>query len=345
MMGKSTHLRFSPYFTILLVCFSLLTVASVAVADTYNWISDDQQLLIVNATWPSGARLEGSDSFDGNMSNPTSMNPFRDGPPTIHLSVTDDDVDYREDYIEITNANLLSSKYIVMLLLYNTTQYGNDVNTTTVGVWTQGNMTVSTSGGVVAGNQTYVTLTNDTQPLLEYDLVYYQDDPWGTPFDTSIWQLSVNVVQQTPELEKYLRNFTLETYKYDTNITMNETYEYRLAGSLDTLYGYLDYGDGFISDLSELWNGTAPCPWGRIYCYAPGIFNQTDETPIATPTASSSSVTGGSSGGASATSPSGSTATTSQAAAIKQAVIGGPTAGILFFLPWLISALSISLFL
>lgn len=290
---------------------------TVVLADMY-----DNELLDVNATWPSGAKMIGQDCCDGNTSNPTSLSPFLEGPPTVYLKVNHDDDDYPDSYIQATNQSLLSSKYLVMLTLYNTTEIeaSDTVDDDVIFLWVQGNMTATTPGGIISDNNTSVTLNNETEPLLPYssdfDLSETED---GIRFDQKIWQLSVGVYQQTPELENFLYSSFGDGGDPKQNATL-------LLFIISTMFTQTNYGTENPSSI--FWNSTSPSPWGRIYSYVPGTL---DSTFTSQP-------------GTSSTSSGLPIATTSKAAATKQTIYTSTGEGIGFLFSWIISA-SVVLFM
>ncbi|RDW57718.1 hypothetical protein BP5796_12519 [Coleophoma crateriformis] len=318
-MAKNSSFSFSSGSTALLFWFSLLTGVW---ADLY-----DNQLLGVNASWPSGANLRVQDGFDGNSSDPTSLSPFRDGPPTVYLKATHDDA-FPERYIEAANSSLLSSKYLVMVTLYNETDTADEDFSNVQLVYIQDNMMASTPGGVVSDNNTFVTLHNETEPLMPYwsdfnrtEIISY------LRFDQTTWQLSVGVYQQTPELEAYL-------YPRSGDFADYEQYQSLLYTRLYYMFFSLQYG---TENPSKFWNSSSVSPWGRVYCYVPGFY---DEADTATPTASTSS---------SSVSSSSPTATTSKGAtsnaSTKQSMYGCHSMGMIVLSAWIISALSAGLFI
>ncbi|RDW56726.1 hypothetical protein BP6252_14001 [Coleophoma cylindrospora] len=277
------------------------------------------------------AKLIEQDCCDGNITDPDSLSPFLDGPPTVYLKVNHDNV-YPESYIQATNESLVGSKYLVMVTIYNETDTPDTNYNNAEFLWIQGNMTASTPGGVVSDNDTFVTLTNDTEPLLPYSSDFNLSEIVSNlRFDQTIWQLSVGVYQQTPELEDYLYTKNIDGGDPKQNQTL-------LLRRILLMFDYLEYGTW---NPSRFWNSSSISPWGRVYCYAPGIM---DSTFTATPTASSSS---GGIGGAS-TSSSSPTATTSKGAAnnvnITQIVLGNGK-GMFYLFTWVVSALSFGLFL
>lgn len=322
MMAKNSYFYVSPGSVIHLLWFTFLAVVS---ADYY-----DNQLLDVNASWPSGAKLIGADCCDGNLSDPNSLSPFRDGPPTVYLKVTHDDV-FPESYIQATNKSLLSSKYLVMATLYNLTETpGESYNYINV-IWVQGNMTASTPSGYVSNNDTFVTLKNETEPLLPYNTDFNLSEIVSNlRFDQTVWQLSVGVYQQTPEFEKYLYT------KYEDGSDPKQNGDILLR-NLSLMFQNLYYG---TENPSRFWNSTSVAPWGRIYAYVPGYF---DAATTATPTSSGASATGTGSG-ASSTNSSHPAATSSQAAAINLSVFGDRGSGNVSLFIWMIPALLASLF-
>lgn len=325
-MAKVTSINSSSSFMTFLV-WSLLV--AVVLADLW-----DNQLLGVNATWPTGAKLMEQDCCDGNMSDPSSMTPFRAGPPIIHIKVNHDSV-YPENYIQATKESLLSSKYLVLVTLYNqtqisspTTQY-NNVEL----IWIQGNMTASTTSGNVLDNNTFAILSNDTEPLLPYDADFNVSQVVSNLlFSETTWQLSVGVYQQTPELDKYLAT-TLAAYDGISKFSMANIVAY--------MFENLYWG---TENPSKFWNATAISPWGRVYADVPGIY---DSAISAISTGTGASPTGASTGTAS-TSSSQSTATTSKAASNDAAsvytVYRGTGTGFILFCTWMTSALMLDLF-
>ncbi|RDW58806.1 hypothetical protein BP6252_13282 [Coleophoma cylindrospora] len=318
-MAKNPSFSFSSGSIALLCWVSLVTGVW---ADLY-----DNQLLGVNASWPSGANLQVQDGYDGNASDPTSLSPFRDGPPTVYLKATHDDV-FPASYIEATNSSLLSSKYLVMLTLYNETDTSDEDYTNVQFVWIQDNMTASTPGGMISDNNTFVTLHNDTEPLMPYSTDFNLTDMVSSlRFDQTTWQLSVGVYQQTPELEAYL-------YPKPGEFANSDQYQSILYTRLYYMFSNLYYG---TENPSKFWNSSSVSPWGRVYCYVPGVF---DEAATAIPTASTSSSS------ASSSSP---TATTSKGATndatIKQSMYGCHSKRMIVLSAWIVSALSAGLFI
>lgn len=308
-MAKSTCSSFSSCCTTILFWFSILTVV---LADWY-----DNQLLNVNATWPSGAKMFEQDCCDGNVSDPSSLSPFLEGPPTVYVKVNHDEV-YPESYIQATNQSLLSSKYLVMLTLYNQTEASNTLYNDLDFLWVKGNMT-ATPGAIVSDNNTLVTLNNETEPLLPYSSDFNLSEiVGGIRFDQTTWQLSVGVYQQTPDFENYLYTSFADGGDPKQNATL-------LLSILRNMFVGTYYG---TENPSRFWNSTSPSPWGRIYSYVPGTLDSTSTTQPGASTASSPPI-----------------ATTSQAAATKRTIYKGTSKGIDFLSTWMISAFSAVLFI
>lgn len=323
-MAKKSNFVLSTDAFALLLWFQFWSLAS-AFDPTSLIVLFDQELLGVNLSWPSGAKFTEQDCCDGNTTDPTSLSPFLEGPPTITVKVNHDET-FPANYILDTKDSLLTSKYIVMMTLYNQTQDGNTTYQDTYPVWMQGNMTASTPGGIISDNNTFVTLSNDTEPLLSYFLDFNTSDITGALlFDETIWQMSVGVYQQTPELEDYL--YTKDVGGGDPKQNQTLLALRLLVMFEDTMFG--------TENPSQFWNSTSPSPWGRNYVNVPGTFD-------AVVTAGSSSAAPSATGPISTAPSSSSTvpsATTSHSAATREHIYGGATLETVLLSTWMMIVL------
>lgn len=310
-----TTISLSSSFMILFIWSCLVAVA---LADLW-----DNQLLSVNASWPTGAKLMEQDCCDGNMSDPLSLTPFVTGPPTIYIKVNHDPA-FPEDYIQATNNSLLSQKYLVLITLYNETQTSSEQYENVELVWIQGNMTASIPGDIVSDNNTFATLSNDTEPILPYFADFNVSQVVSNLlFNQTTWQLSVGVYQQTPDLDEYLAT---------TLAAANTVAEVSMVRVISDLFEELYWG---TENPSQFWNATAISPWGRVCADVPGIY---DSVASATPKETSTSATGDSTRTV-PTSTSQSTATASKPAgndaASRYTIHGGARTGLVLLCTWM----------